>query len=145
MAITGHHSLDNDGNRNGKASPGANHGQDEHDCPYRRLNNVGDEEEAWAECAPRSLNDADDVENEAHDDDEQNDHQYGDGGGDAGAGAVMLLQLVVNVVRVGGNHADCEAVHSNLEQHDQNPDDPEGDQDPLHERRIADNLMRPHA
>ena len=72
--MLGRRLLDDDSNRNGKPGSGANHGQDEHDCPNRCLNDVGDEEEARAQCSSCTLNDADNVEDEACHNDEQNDH-----------------------------------------------------------------------
>ena len=116
---------------------GAKHREDEHNEPEGGLDDVRDQEEARREGPSRTLDDRDEVEDEA----QENDGLYNAEDRDHRVNAVGEVVLVVDVLQVTSRRrddTDCEAVETNLDDHDKDADHPEGDEHPLQEGRIAD-------
>ncbi|KAL2288627.1 hypothetical protein FJTKL_03323 [Diaporthe vaccinii] len=120
-------------------------GDDDHD-PDGRLDDVGDEEEARRQCPPGALDDADDVEDQAH----HHDHQHHDHDRDDGAEArpliALVLERVVDLVAECANGGESCHICGGVDEHYDNANHPEGDQHALEERRgVADNVLCCHA
>lgn len=126
------------------AWPGANHGKNEADDVEQCLEDVGEEEKLGAQGASGALDDADEIEDQTDEDDDHDDDRGGHDGFVCEVGVVLVNNppCVILVHPQAGNE---EGVDTNLDKHDQDADDPEGDEHPLEEwRRVADDVLFAH-
>ena len=126
------------------AVAGTGHGQGEVDDVEDALDYVDAEEEWWGQLPPGAHDDADDVEEQTEDDDGHDDTGHGQNGIVLKRRVVLVVEsfhIVLEYAETGND----QYVQADLNEHDEDPNYPERDQNPLQEwRRIADNVRARH-
>lgn len=123
---------------------GVDHGQDEVNDIEDALGNVDAEEKRRAQRPPGAHDNADDVENQAEQDDDHDDAGNGQDGVVVEV-CIVLVPQPLNIVLENPEAGNYQRVQANLDNHDDDADDPEGDQNSLQERRrVADDVGRRH-
>lgn len=132
-----------DGDR-GHPIAGTDHGQDEVDDVKCVLHNVDAKEERRRQLAPGAHDDANDVEDQAEQDNGHDHARHGQHGVVAEVRVVLVVQAA-DVVPEHPQAGNYEGVQGDLDEHDDDADDPEWNQHALEEgRRVADDVRAGH-
>lgn len=105
------------------------------------MDDVEDEESAWPETVPTAHDNGQEVEQKTDGDDEEDDGHNAQKGTDRDVHVVLVVN-VLNFVSIGRHKDENQAIHDQVDAHDQEADDPERYKHALEERRITEMIAR---